>query len=64
LSASVWCGLGAFGIYVYLRHRRYVQDLPSSTGNRSIKRTHGFVLGGALVCFGFAIWQIAKLLIQ
>ena len=61
LFALVWCGIGAYGVYIYLHHRRYVPSLPESTGNNSLRRAHGLFLGGAIVCVILGIWQFAKL---
>ena len=62
MGAVIWFSFGGYGIYVYLRGRQYVRNLPDSLGNRSLKRTHRLYFAGAIGSLLMACWYVAKLL--
>jgi hypothetical protein len=62
LRILLWFFAGAYGMYVYFRHRQYVETLPDSPGGRTIKRLQGLLLAGSAVFLMTALWNVAKFL--
>ena len=54
LLAVAWFGAGAYAVVTSLRHRRYVNALPQTAGNRRLKRENQawLLLGAAMIVIG------------
>ena len=60
LRILIWFSAGAYGIYVYYRHRRYVGSLPDSPRNRSVKWVVRLLLAGSVIFLMTAFWNVAN----
>ena len=54
LVAVAWFAAGAFNVYTFVRHRRYINSLPPSAGNRKPMRWHVLflIVGVAMLAIG------------
>lgn len=58
LSALIYLFVGAYTLYVTRKHRKYVNQLPYSIGNRKIKRQQTMFLIVGLLFLVAAAWNL------
>jgi hypothetical protein len=62
LVALAWFGAGAYGVFTFFRHRKYVNSLPPSPGNASMRRWHRLWLIVGLAMLAIGAWNTALVL--
>ena len=58
LSALLYSFVGVYALYVALKHRRYVSQLPDSAGNRKIKRQQAILFITSFLFLLGAAWKL------
>jgi hypothetical protein len=60
--AIMWLAVGAYAIASAVRQRRYISSLPSTDGNRKIKRQRIAMLAFGFVATVGGLWRLAIVL--
>lgn len=55
---ALWLCAGTYGVYTFLKHRMYVEHLPSSQGNDKLKRSFRTRFLWALAFTVLGIWWV------
>lgn len=57
LIAAVWLSAGGLGVYTYFKYLGYVNGLPASEGNETLKRKFTRRLLWSLICVAIGAWR-------
>ena len=64
LVAVAWFAAGAFSVFTFFRHRRYINSRPPSAGNRQMKGQHMIVLIVGLAMLAIGAWSVFATLLR